>query len=232
MSVPHSEPHGGVNTEPRSGNYEPHLRVYAAQATVWGGLGQPRAADNTNQPGQSSPVSEQTEQNRDPLEWLPRCTYFGNDDALDIEDVPSIGESSQSTVVVNVHGDDGRDHQKQTFRFDKSCIPRTLPLVFEHSGVTQDTFTADMRKLQQLHKAWHHAKTVEMMVCGLTFGLMVIYMYLNELQENDIDTRYQKRLGVIVAEMNTRYRPRGIVWSVKFNSLNPFSGTYVSYESS
>ncbi len=84
LSVPHPERHGGVNIEPRSGNDEPHLCVYATQATVWGGLGQPRAVYNWNQPEQSSPVSEQSEQNLDPLEWLPRCTYFGNDAAMEL----------------------------------------------------------------------------------------------------------------------------------------------------
>jgi hypothetical protein len=84
-----------------------------------------------------------------------------------------------------------------------------------------------MQKIREILESWSRATNKEMMLCCATCGLSTIYMCITDCLDEDIDTRYRKKIGAHVDEMNTRYRPYGIRWDMNFI---PFSGNYLSYE--
>ena len=218
MAVPHPEPHGG--------NAEPQPRSYAGQSAAWAGQGRPSAAGYQAPPQPAINPRNHFEQNIDILGSLPVYDFVDNGDAMNIQASQRGIMAAAQLGPMTVLGSAGGEHQKQTFRVDNQSIPRALPPVLERRGVTPAMFTGDMQKIHEMFNAFCQGYNRDMWMSCVTCCLSDLWTSISS-SEGGAEARYRKQQLAFIDDMNRRYRPYGIVWSL---SYIPFSGSYMSYE--
>jgi hypothetical protein len=157
---------------------EPQLGAYAGQSAARAGLDRLSAVGYGTQPQQTNALRNKIEQNIDVIKSLPVYDFGSDGDAMNIQATQRGIMAAAQLAPMNLLGNVGGEHQKQTFRFDDQSIPRVLPPVFERRGVLPAMFTGDMQKLREIFDAWGHASDMELLTCCLTCGLSSLWICL------------------------------------------------------